>query len=151
MSVSWLTHDDSVSVGMITPDGYCFNHVPRSGRRGGGVSVLYETALQITIARFQRPQSFECFQTRLTSDNQTYRFVLVYRPPNADCERFFDELTQLLDDININFPSDKLILLGDVNFHLDVPLHPVTKNVLAILNQYSLIQHVTYAHQRSHP
>ena len=47
-----------------------------------------------------------------------------------------DELTELLNDLNIQFPSNKLILLGYVNFHLDVPSHLVTKNVLATLNQY---------------
>ena len=46
---TWLKDDgsDQRTIGDLTPSGYCFKHVPRSGRVGGGVGVLYKHPLAL--------------------------------------------------------------------------------------------------------
>ena len=40
---TWLTPDDSVSAGCITPAGYQLRHADRKRGIGGGVAVVYKS------------------------------------------------------------------------------------------------------------
>ena len=40
---TWLSTNDSISTGRITPAGYQLLHVPRGHGTGGGVAVVYKS------------------------------------------------------------------------------------------------------------
>ena len=62
---------------------------------------------------------------------------------------FFDEFPALLERIAV--ASDKLLLLGDFNFHIDDTTNRQVSNFLELLNNHDLVQHIIgLTHKDSH-
>ena len=47
LTETWTKSDSLKSIGELCPRGYGFFHVPRSGRQGGGVGLVYSKSLSI--------------------------------------------------------------------------------------------------------
>ncbi len=79
---------------------------------------------------------------------------MIYRPdriPNVTRGVFFDEMADLLDKLNTDNPADKIVLLGDFNFHLDNTKNPDTIRFQALLQHYDLVQLVCEpTHEKGH-
>ena len=42
---TWLTPNDDALIGQLTQCGFTFKHIPRAGKRGGGVALLFKSQL----------------------------------------------------------------------------------------------------------
>lgn len=74
--------------------------------------------------------------------------MTIYRPPKYDA-RFFDEFAKLLSIVCMEF--DCVVLVGDFNIHVDNLTDGCAKELLNILDNFGLSQHVTEpTHNRGH-
>ena len=81
------------------------------------------------------PTHFEFLQ--LSCSKPSCHFVLIYKPPASSVPGFLDEFENLV--ISLATTSGRLLILGDVNLHLDDPTSPgVTRlnNILHPLDSY---------------
>ena len=67
--------------------------------------------------------------------------VVVYRLPSSGTEVFCDQFPQYLDQVVIK--SQKLIVLGDFNFHYECVNDSATTKFRGLLDSLGLIQHVS--------
>ena len=74
---------------------------------------------------------------------------MIYRPgssPASEC--FFDELSDVLERVSTYV---NLIIIGDINLHLDSTTDALTEKFLRLLAVYNLRQHVSEpTHQHGH-
>jgi len=70
--------------------------------------------------------------------------IVVYRPPPAPSCLFFDELADLLER---TATYSSLMLVGDLNLHLDVHDDVDTVKFELLVSSFNLVQHVTGATQ----
>ena len=69
----------------------------------------------------------------------------MYRPPYSEDHPitagvFFHEFAEYLESVVMS--SDKLLITGDFNFHMDVPTDPNNIHFRDLLDTMGLIQHV---------
>ena len=103
LTETWLKdteQDNTQAIGDMTPDGYCFKHVARSGKKGGGVGLLFKKTLSLEVTKVTT-KSFECMDACLTSGAVSLRIIVVYRlhpkykKNGINSNLFFDEFTEL--------------------------------------------------------
>ena len=83
----------------------------------------------------------------VTGSALTILVIVAHRPGSAAVwELFFDEFSDLLERTSMYASS--LIIVGDLNIHLDVTSGSATVKFLDILDQLSLVQHVIGATHR---
>ena len=144
---TWISENDQVEQGDLKPSGYDYQHIPRKSRQGGGIAVIYRSTAKLKLLKpaFQ-PDSFELLEAYLTSGNQTIILVIVYCPQRPDPDQyvptsvFMDEFKHVINR-HISSPN-KLLVLGDFNFHMDIPSDPDTKKLQSILKDTGLEQQV---------
>ena len=150
LTETWLTpHDDSLFAS-FTPDGFTFHHLPRKGRRGGGVGIMLKSSFRVDMVKPWRAGSFECLELvfRSPSVPSTLRLFVIYRPPSSGCKAtpfrlFLDEFSHLLEHVSIK--QTGLIILGDFNVHYGNVDDKNASDLAAILNDTNLQQHVKSA------
>ena len=150
LTETWLTpHDDSL-VASLTPDGFTFHHLPRQGRRGGGVGIMLKSSFRVDMVKPWRAGSFEClelvFRGRIVPS--TLRLFVIYRPPSSGCKAtpfrlFLDEFSHLPEHVSIK--QTGLLILGDFNVHYGNVDDKNASDLAAILNDTNLQQHVKSA------
>ena len=92
--------------------------------------------------------TFEFVSAYVTGSALTILVVIVYRSGSAAVsELFFDKFSDLLERISTYASS--LIIVGNLNIHLDVTSDSATVKFLDILNQHNLVQHVIGAIHRA--
>jgi exonuclease III len=67
--------------------------------------------------------------------------LCIYRPPPNNKNKlkdstFFEEFSQALDHYNVR--ASAAVILGDFNIHWDSPSSAITKQAVALLDNYSL-------------
>ena len=146
-------------VGELLPNGYDFHHVPRTnGRTGGGVGIVFKTELSLKVtsssASDANTSQFEYINCCTDNKCATIRFVVVYRPPTSTrnglkTSTFFDEWTCFIEHLSID--HNNIIIVGDVNFHLDVDSNHDARKFKDSLATCGFVQHVNEpTHQKGH-
>ena len=145
LTETWLRpgNIDNVTVGNLAPPGYSVLHEPRRTGRGGGVGLVIRDTVKTTKESTKTYRTFEHMQVKATISSFTYRFITVYRPPpsqrnglkNSD---FFKEFDELLSDVVL--VKGKLIILGDLNIHLDSTQSADCVKFADLLHTYGLVQ-----------
>jgi hypothetical protein len=85
---------------------------------------------------------------------QALTIIVMYRPPptrdnGGNWNAFIDEISDLLERATQG--SDPVIILGDINIHLDIGQNVETLDFLHLLYAFELEQHITTpTHQRGH-
>ena len=64
---TWLTPDDSVSTGCITPAGYQLRHSKRKCSIGGGVTVVYKSGFVTCLLELPKTRTFESMSVLVSS------------------------------------------------------------------------------------
>lgn len=146
---TWLTGlvtDDPV-ISALIPDGYCMQHVPRTGR-GGGIAIIHRSVIKVQKAK--NPQKFASFEhqecTLMTT--QPVRLLVVYRPPNnrgCTMHTFFEEFATLLEILSSH--GGHVLITGDLNFHVDDDGDRDANELKTLITSFGLQQHV---HQSTH-
>ena len=97
-----------------------------------------------SVPKNENTLTLALLNVRSLAENHFY----IYRPPKY-CATFFDDFTELLSIICINF--DRVIIAGDFNIHVDNPQDRVTKELCCVFESYGLTQHVTQpTHNKGH-
>ena len=150
LTETWLSTDDDLLVTSITPDGYTFHHVPRQGRRGGGVGIMLKTSFCVALLKPWRADSFECLEIVLHGPSvpSTLRMFVIYRPLSSlykatPFRLFLDEFGKLLEHVSIK--QTGLVILGYFNVHFGNVDDKNASDLAAILNDTNLQQHVPSA------
>ena len=153
LTETWLSSEDGERILLIAcPPGFNVLHVPRSGARGGGVAVLHRSSLRVSRVNFNEftPSSFEFLGVTLQVNSITMLLIVIYRPPrNHNLPTFWSEWSSLLEKCAVSYTS--FLLMGDFNFHVDVPSDTVARNFLAVTSSFGLQQHVAFpTHIKGH-
>ncbi|XP_054869434.1 uncharacterized protein LOC129349621 [Amphiprion ocellaris] len=143
LTETWLQQEEYVSLNESTPTSHTNCHVPRITGRGGGVAAIYLSSLKMN----QRPKpsysSFENLTLSLSHPDlkaqKPVLFVVVYRPP-APSSEFLSQFSDFLSDLVLS--SDKVIIVGDFNIHVDVDSDSLTTAFNSILDSIGFSQHV---------
>jgi len=104
----------------------------------GGVCLLYRDRLHARLIRTAEYKTFEHIAVYLYGSALRTLFIVVYRPGSAAVSStFFDEFADLLDHTN-NYTS--VVIMGDVNIHLDNVTDAATVSFVLLLSSYNLTQ-----------
>ena len=114
---------------------------------GGGVGILYRDNLNIERASVNAYQSFEYAEWKVNSGTYNINIAAIYRPPYSDKNRFtqsnfLKEFPSILDKLSSY--KDPIYLLGDLNFHLDIPDDTYSKQLTSLLESYDMKQLVNF-------
>ena len=130
---TWLTIDDDAVRAELCPVGYKISDCPRTGRRGGGVDLIYRESLPVRWIDAGVKESFEYSEWIISSPSLNLRLVLLYRPRYSADRRvstndFFTEFSTYLQTILLS--KEPLVFAGDFNIHVDVPHDPDSVKLL---------------------
>ena len=143
---TWLKDHHSAVLSELTPPGYrTLIHCPRPGRRGGGTALLVKEGINVSNVYSDEKTSFEVSEWLVSFGPTRVRNVVVYRPPYSEdhpitSSVFFHEFAKYLESVVMS--SDKLLITGDFNFHIDVPTDPNNIDFRDLLDAMGLVQHV---------
>lgn len=150
-----MSDTDDTCINGLVPDGYSILRADRSdGRHGGGVAVLYKQNIHIKLTKCATYTTFECLSCLLTIHNTTTLIHVIYRPPPSKSNglttnSFLTEWAEFLSQATVA-PSDMLII-GDLNIHLDNKTHPHTIEMNHVFDTNGLIQHIDKpTHYKNH-
>ena len=148
---TWLSSSDrdQATVTALQQSGHRLHHVSRPTKTGGGVTVLYGSAYNIKVEPADTYSSFEHTEVTLRHGRINITLVVVYRPPSSGTEVFCDQFAQYMDQVVIK--SQKLIVLGDFNFHCECVNDSATTKFRGLLDSLGLTQHVSsFTHKAGH-
>ena len=142
---TWLSTNDSISTGRITPAGYQLLHVPRAHGTGGGVAVVYKSTFVMRQLDTPNAKTFELMGVHISNGPQSTRPIVVYRPPpntknGYTTSEFLSEFSQLKDSMAMD--TSNLLVAGDFYFHIDNISNNDTRRFLDLLEVAYLKQHV---------
>ena len=143
---TWLTIDDDAVRAELCPVGYKISDCPRTGRRVGGVGLIYRESLSVRCIDVGGKESFKYSEWIISSPSLNLRLVVLYRPPYTADHRvskndFFTEFSTYLETILLS--KEPLVIAGDFNIHVDVPHDPDSVKLLDLLQSIGLPQHIT--------
>jgi hypothetical protein len=160
LTETWLGSSiDNICISELVPAGYSFEHVPRCGsKRGGGIGLIYKSSITVTVAKSNPTHKFDHFELMdcsLNINGYVLKLAIVYRPPPStknglktsvflteEWPAFLSEYTTFEKDV---------IIVGDLNFHLDVPNDNDAKAFTGILDSCGMMQYVNEpTHVRGH-
>ena len=151
---TWLDSDESVLQVEATPPGYCFDHLPRKDRRGGGIGLLCRSNMKPQRRQVTQMKSFEYCEWLLKYETVQYLIIVVYRPPYSELNRctvsdFIEEFGSYMETV-VTTPF-KLLIGGDFNIQMDVGDSPDTKKFNDLLDCFNLKNHVSKStHENGH-
>ena len=142
---TWLSTNDSISTGRITPAGYQLLHVPRAHGTGGGVAVVCKSTFVTRQVDIPNAKTFELMGLHISNGPQSTRLIVVYRPPPNTkngyiTSEFLAEFSQLMDSMAMD--TSNLLVAGDFKFHMDNLSNNDTRRFLDLLEVADLKQHV---------
>ena len=157
LTETWITNkekDDFYVKGLTFP-GYEFSHIPRRGNRGyGGVGVLHKATIKVTSSEKYKSDSFENMLIQFNTGSRCLNLVTLYRPPPNQKNKFtntqfFEEFSTFLQDRVTS--SGDLLIVGDLNFHLDKKNDTATRKLTELLESFNIMQCVnTSTHMSGH-
>ena len=160
LTETWLTNTpkDEYYTKELSFSGYKLINVPRlgGGGHGGGVAIIHKDGLsaQIVATTGAGYTTFEHCDVQFTNNSGLLNIIVVYRPPPSKRNghtvgAFLDEFRSLLED-RMSSPG-RLVILGDLNFHVDNAADSNAKKFLDLLDLLNFSQHVTsITHKAGH-
>ena len=156
LTETWFAGDqsDDFCLRSMTPSGYDIINVPRGGGDPhGGIAVLYQQGFKIASNSDKNSdntnhhfKSFEYSSVVFTCGSKCFTVVTIYRPYPSAKNRlttgmFFDEFSQFMQDMII--AKGDLVVVGDLNLHLDIHDDPSTQKFGELMNSLGLSQSVS--------
>ena len=121
LTETWIKDSDTFTPTRLCPNGYKSLSISRQDKVGGGIAIIYNSKLNISMARGQLFKTMESTCFSINTGNRPVNLITIYRPPHSNVLEFCNELTNLLET-NINL-SGELILLGDFNIAVNKPFN----------------------------
>lgn len=145
---TWFRSDNGDTyINALLPPGYDIHHIDRpNSERGGGVALVYKQHLSIKLSEHAPCEQFEQLKCTLIINKHFFDIFVIYRPPptvtnNLSVAQFMDEWSTFLSHHAVT--KSNIILLGDLNFHLDNQSSTHTRNFQLLLDSYGLTQHIS--------
>ena len=114
---------NDLHINLILPDGYIMHYIDRNSERmGGGIALIYKMCLKMTPNKLIKFTQFEHMSCRLIINEMNNDIVVFYRLPTSPqngltTTYFLDEWSTFMSQLTIC--KSELIVVGDVNIHLD--------------------------------
>ncbi|XP_052799130.1 uncharacterized protein LOC128230724 [Mya arenaria] len=124
-------------------------HVPRRGRRGGGVAIIHKASIHINIIASSKDHDFSQFEfmdCNVVIGKHSIRLAVIYRPPPSrenglNANTFLEQEWPLFLSKHAT-EGNSSVIVGDLNFHLDQPTNSDTKKFNSNLDAFGMHQHV---------
>lgn len=152
ISETWLgTPTDDVCINELLPENYVIKRVDRQTDRAGGVAIIHRSSMAITQQSMNITYNqFEVISVILTTKNTSTNMCVFYRAPesrnNRQCLSAFMEEWRQFISVQVLTKSE-LLIMGDVNIHLDNPTKKYTQLFNESLSGCGLQQHI---HEPTH-
>ena len=139
---TWLTDIDQYIINDITFNSAiytCYRCDRITSTFGGGVAIFLKNNMTVYSNKHIILTNCQALFLKIKINHLSiFDILLVYRPPSTPTQLFTSELTHILTQI----PLNKLIILGDFNYHYDENKYPhIFKQTIETL---SLKQHITF-------
>ncbi|RXM31087.1 hypothetical protein EOD39_7286 [Acipenser ruthenus] len=135
------------SLHLATPKGYSLFDKPHLTGQGGGTAVIANSVLASSVLSLLAISSFEHRAIKLLSP-MSLTLAVIYCPPKSK-SAFIAEFSEFLSLICTS--TDKILLLGDLNIHVDLPSSPLVTDFNTLLDCLGLSQSVNVPnHTRGH-
>ncbi len=160
LTETWFAGDqyDEFCLRSMTPPGYDIVNVPRGGGDPhGGFAVLYQQGFKIASNSDNTNHHFKSFEYSsmvFTCGSKCFTVVTIYRPYHPSAKNrfttgmFFDEFSQFMQDMTIS--KGDLVVVGDLNLHLDIHDGPSTQKFGELMNSLGLNSQSTNSSMWSH-
>ena len=138
---SWLQGPDKTNPTVCQIKNALINYeivsCPRKDRKGGGIFVIYKKSLSVKRNMTSTFFSFEHLDLTLNTTKAAIRLITIYRPPQSvknksRADDFFSDFTTFLETLTLS--PGHLIIVGDFNFHIDVPENTYGSRFLELLH-----------------
>jgi exonuclease III len=148
---TWHESSDDIALKRITPDGFLnidqARGTPPSGKkltRGGGIALIFKNVFKSRRLDLDfKGNSFEHLTVMLTVHGKQIIFATIYRPGSEPVRNiFFADFSRYMELLAVY--NCHVVVLGDINIHLDIlgDDHTVKfNNILDFSSQY-IIQHI---------
>ena len=122
---TWLNCEatNNTYINALLPPGYSIYHTDRMNEeRGGCVALIYRQHIFVIQHDTGKPKQFEYLKCTVKLNRSAIDVIVFYRPPpsqqnNFTTREFMEEWSDFLS--NHTLSKDDLIIVGDVNFHLE--------------------------------
>ncbi|KAM3604518.1 uncharacterized protein V6R79_012350 [Siganus canaliculatus] len=121
------------------PPGYKYLFKAHGTGRGGGLAIFYRPDLDLFPLPLPTYTTFEALAFSCKPP-WSMTLLLIYRPPPKPKASFFQEFQDLLTALCAS--TSNLVILGDINIHLNNPSCPSASDFLQLLDCFKLTQHV---------
>ena len=122
LTETWIREGDVTTAIQLCPEGYSAVSIPREGRIGGGIAIVYRSDITLRSKSVYNYQSMECADFLLAFQTMLVNLCVIYRPPDTCVVAFCDDLTDYCERI-VTTPG-RMIIVGVVNIHSNKELHP---------------------------
>ena len=140
LTETWIKEDDTITPSRLCPSDYKALSICRHSRIGDGIATVYNSNLNISIARALPFKTMDSTCFNINTGNRLINLITIYRPPDSNILEFCNELTNLLES-KINW-SGELILPGDLNIAFNKPSEAEPATFLDMLDSFNLINKV---------
>ena len=151
---TWLTDKDSVTTASLKPNGYKFKDVPRTGRRGGGIGIMFRDCFNLKLLTSGHKLSFQYSEWLLSWLNNRLRLCVIYHPPYSESNpitnrTFMEEFESYIETVVL--ANEPLVVTGDFNLHMENPDDTYQQRMSDLLTSLGLYQHVNFpTHKDGH-
>ncbi len=144
---TWHKPRDYLLLTEVCPSGYNYMERARTSGRGGGLLIIHWTDLELSPLPLPDLTSMECLAFKCKPP-YPMTVLLIYCPPKPN-PSFLPEIHDLITSLCTT--SDNVVIIGDINIHVDNPSCPLTAEYLSLLECLGLQQHVEVpTHNRGH-
>ena len=138
---TWLRPDDQVTLPDITPSGYKALSKPRRRGRGGGIALIYKKDIPIKEIDISIEfQTIELAYYKVKIPSKVLDLLIIYRIPSTSVLESCNELAAFVNE-NITTLRGNLMLIGDLNIHMDEIADPGTVTFTDFLDSLGLANH----------
>ena len=150
LTETWLSDSNKHKkvIGDLKPDGFDFIHAPRPKRGGGRVGLIYNINIKCENFSVYESATFEFFICDLTFKGTCtpVKLVVVYRS-KYNCKTNRSTVNMFLNDFSeylstILPTQNKLFVVGDFNFHVNIPDDTDTIKLQDLLETCNMTQFV---------
>ena len=126
----------------------------RIGQQGGGLALVYSSSLNVTKVDEENKRSFQFAIWKVSCKEYTITIIGVYHPPYSNVNwctntMFLVEFTEWLPDQLAKYKN--IIMMGDINFHLNKVDDPDAATLKDILDALGLKIHNNFpSHRHGH-
>ena len=109
----------------------------------GGICLFHRSTISVREVPLPKCKSaLEALAVYLHAARCTALVVILYRPGSDSVSNvFFDDLDDILEHISTY--ACPMIMMGDLNLHLDVTLNPSAVRFQTAIENYGLLQHIS--------